>query len=51
MIRDTTISLHDTEKERLDDVRERMFGTDEVPYGVVIDRLCDDHVSNNAETA
>ena len=40
MARDNTVALSDKEKKRLDEAREKIFGTDEVPYGVVISELC-----------
>lgn len=42
MVRDNTIALSDDEKELLSNKRVSMFGTDEVPYGVVISKLCED---------
>lgn len=39
MVRDKTIALNEREKEQLDEVRNELFGTSEVPYGVVISRL------------
>lgn len=41
MSRDKTVALSDNEKERLDGVRQEIYGTDEVPYGVVITDLID----------
>lgn len=42
MARDNTIVLSDTEIESLQETREKMFGSDEVPYGVVISHLIED---------
>jgi hypothetical protein len=42
MARDNTVALSDSEKDKLDAAREKIFNTDEVPYGVVISKLCDD---------
>jgi hypothetical protein len=42
MARDNTIALSDEEKEILSEARLDIFGTDEVPYGVVISTLCED---------
>lgn len=42
MARDNTIALSDSEKEMLSQKRIEIYGTDEVPYGVVIERLCED---------
>jgi tRNA(Arg) A34 adenosine deaminase TadA len=39
MLRETTITVSYDEKDRLDEARREMFGTEEVPYGVVITRL------------
>lgn len=41
MARDNTIALSDEEKEKLCQTRLNMFGTEEVPYGVVISKLCE----------
>lgn len=43
MARDTSIALSVKEREQLRDVREDMFDTDEVPYGVVIQKLVDNY--------
>jgi tRNA(Arg) A34 adenosine deaminase TadA len=42
MLRETTITVSYDEKDRLDEARREMFGTDEVPYGAVITRLVDE---------
>ena len=42
MARDNTIALSDKEKEILSEARIEIFGTDEVPYGVVVSKLCED---------
>lgn len=42
MARNTTIAVSDEELESLKEVRMEIFGTDEVPYGVVIQRLIED---------
>lgn len=39
-MRENTVKLSDNEKDRLDEARREMFGTEEVPYGVTIERLC-----------
>jgi len=41
MARNNTIALSDFEKELLSERRIEIFGTDEVPYGVVISTLCE----------
>lgn len=41
MARTKTIALNEGEKERLNAARNELFGTSEVPYGVVISRLVD----------
>lgn len=40
MARQNTIKVSDKEKAELDEVREEIFATSEVPYGVVISKLC-----------
>jgi len=40
-MRGTTISVSHSEKDRLDDAKTELFGTDEVPYGAVITELVD----------
>lgn len=42
MARDNTVALSDEEKAVLSEKRIEIFGTDEVPYGVVISKLCED---------
>lgn len=39
MNRTTTISVSDEEKRLLDNAKEELFGTQEVPYGTVITEL------------
>lgn len=39
MARENTIVLSDTEQADLQETRQAMFGSDEVPYGVVINKL------------
>lgn len=39
-MRETTISVSEEEKKELDAASEALFGTDEVPYGATISRLC-----------
>ena len=39
MPRKTTISVSYEEKNRLDDAKQQLFGTSEVPYGAVITEL------------
>lgn len=41
MARSNTVRLSDSEKLELDELRKKLFGTDEVPYGVVISKLCE----------
>jgi hypothetical protein len=41
IMRETTISVSHDEKDRLDDAKAELFGTDEVPYGAVITELVD----------
>lgn len=43
MARENTVKVSDEEKEALDAAREDIFGTDEVPYGTVVQRLVDYH--------
>jgi hypothetical protein len=40
-MRETTVSVSHDEKDRLDDAKAELFGTDEVPYGAVITELVD----------
>lgn len=40
MVRDNTIRIGDDEKALLEEVSEKWFGTTEVPYGYVIERIC-----------
>lgn len=47
MARDNTIVLSDTEQEGLQQVRQAMFGSDEVPYGVVISQLIEHWEEHN----
>lgn len=42
MARQNTVKVSDEEKDALDRARQKLFNTDEVPYGVVISELCDD---------
>jgi len=39
MARENTIKVSDKEKELLDRARESMYGTDEVPYGKIVEDL------------
>ena len=39
MMRETTISVSQEEKDALDEVKHELFGTEEVPYGAVISEL------------
>lgn len=39
IMRETTVSVSHDEKDRLDDAKAELFGTDEVPYGAVITEL------------
>jgi len=41
MAREKKVRVSTQEKKGLDEVREDMFGTDEVSYGVVVQRLVD----------
>lgn len=43
MARDNSIAVTDEERELLGEVRQDIFGTDEVPYGVVIESLVDEY--------
>jgi hypothetical protein len=43
MSRESTVRVSDGEKESLDVAREDIFGTDEVPYGTVIQALVDNY--------
>jgi hypothetical protein len=47
MARENTIVLSDEERDMLQEVRQAMFGSDEVPYGVVISNLAEDWNANN----
>jgi len=40
MTRDKAVKLSEEEKKLLDEVTEQWFGSNEVPYGYVIERLC-----------
>ncbi|QGA82764.1 hypothetical protein LC1Hm_1720 [Halomicrobium sp. LC1Hm] len=40
MGRTNHIRVSDAEKEELNKARMSLYGTDEVPFGAVIDRLC-----------
>jgi len=46
MARDNTVVLSDDELEALKSVRREMFSSDEVPYGVVVNQLCDYYKTN-----
>ena len=41
MARDKKIRLSDEEHNRLSEYRQQRYGTDEVPFGVVVDDLID----------
>lgn len=43
MARENTIVLSDDELAQLQATRNEMFGSDEVPYGVVVNKLCEDY--------
>jgi hypothetical protein len=47
MARKNSVALSDEELQKLKDARLEMFSTDEVPYGVTINRLCEEFI--NAE--
>jgi len=47
MARDNNVVLSDSELESLQDVREAMYGSHEVPYGVVIQALIDNYNEYN----
>ena len=40
-MRDKRIAVSTAEKEKLDQVRQELFGTPSVPYGEVIERLAE----------
>jgi hypothetical protein len=42
MARENSIAVSDEELQKIKDARMEIFGTDEVPYGVVISTLCED---------
>lgn len=42
MARSNAVKLSDEEKQQLDETRISIFETEEVPYGVVISKLCED---------
>lgn len=44
MSRDKRIRVSEDEHELLSKTREQIYGTDEVPYGTVVQRLCEDVV-------
>lgn len=46
MARENNIVLSDSELEQLQRTREAMFGSDEVPYGVVVENLCEQWSEN-----
>jgi hypothetical protein len=41
MARENTVKVSNEEKNALDRARQQLFHTDEVPYGVVISKLCE----------
>lgn len=43
MARENNIVLSDEELTKLRDVRQAIYGSDEVPYGVVVERLADEY--------
>lgn len=47
MARDNSIALSDEELQQLKEVRLEIFGTDEVPYGVVVNQLCSNELVEN----
>jgi len=47
MARENNVVLSDSELNKLQSVREDMFGSDEVPYGVVVDKLCEQYGDSN----
>lgn len=40
MARMKSVKLDESEKERLRATRQAVFGSDDVPYGVVVDHAC-----------
>jgi len=42
MARDKSVALSESELQQLRDARIKMFSTDEVPYGAVISRMCEE---------
>lgn len=49
MARENNVVLSDSELESLQDVREAMYGSHEVPYGVVIQALIDKYNDGDSE--
>jgi hypothetical protein len=42
--RNCQVVLSSKEKQKLDDVAKIRYGTEEVPYGIVVDALCSDYL-------
>lgn len=51
MVRDNNVVLNDEELEALKDVRQTMYGTDEIPYGAVIKKLIEHYQDNGGDIA
>jgi len=45
-MRDNQIRLSDQEYSKLEDAKQAVFGTDEVPFGVVIGRLAENEITD-----
>jgi len=41
MARNKSVALSEEELDEIKEVRLKLFGTDEVPYGAVISKLCE----------
>jgi hypothetical protein len=46
MPRENTVKVSGEEKAKLDDARQELFNTDEVPYGATIARLCEEVIND-----
>ena len=50
MVRDKKVRLSESEKELLRSTRTAVFGDENVPYGLVIERACKELLADNNET-
>lgn len=47
MARENTVKLSDSEKELIEDVREKHFGTDSVPLGEAVEVACRNYLDTS----